>query len=108
GQARTTVKHETRQETRTWEEIVDLVDIAVGKHILPRHKDLIEDDNRVIFIQATGQWVVKRAPHRPGGHFIRRTAEEFHARRIGRDDADESKVLRLNRKRAIVSDEVVV
>ena len=108
GQPHAAVEHEARQEAGTREEVVDLVDIAIGEHVFPRNENLVEYDDRVVLIEPAGQRIIEGAAHRRGGHLVRRTAEQLHARRVGGHDADECEILGLDRQRAVVGDEVVM
>ena len=107
-QARAALEHEPRQEPRAREEVVHLVDVAVGEDVLPRHEHLVEDEDRVVLVHPARERVVERRPHHRRRHLVRRPAEQLHAGRVGRHDADERERLGLDRQRAVVGDEVQV
>ena len=44
-QPRAAVEHESRQKAGAREKVIDFVDISVGEDVLPRHKNLVEDDD---------------------------------------------------------------
>ena len=52
GQSRATMEHEAGRKPERGKKLFTLVDVAVGEHILPRDKNLIEDDDRIVFIEA--------------------------------------------------------
>ena len=49
------MEHEARQKAGAREEVVDLIDIGVGEHVLPRHKDLVENDDGIVLVEAARQ-----------------------------------------------------
>ena len=102
------MKHEARQEAGAREEVIDLIDIAVGEHVFPRHENFVENDDRVVFVQPAGERVIERAAHRRRRHFVRRAAEQLDAGRVRGHDADEREILGLDGQRAVVGDEIVM
>jgi hypothetical protein len=80
------------------EKIVGLVDIGISEHVLPRNEHLIHDEDRVVLIDSARQRVVERAAEHSGALFVRDAADEFYARRVGRDDKGKRKIFVLDRQ----------
>src|SRR5690349_20914819 len=65
------------QEARLREEDLELLKIAMKQHVLPRDQDLVENENRVVFVEARGQRIVERRAHDTCRHLVRRPAEQL-------------------------------
>ena len=88
--------------------LLAFVDVAVAEHVLPGHQHLVQDEHRVVLVDAGGQRIVERAAHRGRGHLVGRPADQLHARRAGRDHEDRGEVLVADRDQAVMRDEGVV
>jgi len=99
---------EARKKSGSREEVVHLLHVAIGKNVFPWNENFVEDEDGVIFVETAGQRVIERTANRSRRHFIGRAAEQFHAGSIGRYDADERKILCLDRQCSVIGDEVVV
>ena len=99
---------EARQEAGAREEIVGLVDVAVDEDVLPGDQHLVHDEDGVVLVEPRGERIVERAAHRGRRHLVGGAADEFHARRIGRDHEDDGEILVLQRDQPVMGDEGVV
>ena len=105
---RAALEHRARMETRVREERVGPLDVLVDEHVLPRHENLVEDEDRVVLVEAATERVVERAPHDLRGHRVGRPADELHARRVHGDHEGQREFLLLDRHRARLRHEVVM
>ena len=86
-----------RHEAAAREEGVGLFHVAIDEDVLPRHEDVIHDEDRVVLVEAARQRVVERAAEHRGTLLVRDAADELDPGRIGRDQEDECEILVLNR-----------
>ena len=105
---RAAVQQRARQEACLREEVVGLVHVAVAEHVLPGHQHPVEDEHRVVFVDAGGQGIVEGAAHYGRGHLVGRPTDQLHARRAGRDHEDRGEVLIADGDQSMVGDERVV
>ena len=108
GEPRAAVHGEARNEARAGKEVVGLVQIAIDEQVLPRHEHLVQDEDRVVLVQARGQRIVERAAQRRGVQFVGRPADELHAPAVHGNHGEQRHVGAAQRRGAVEADEVVV
>ncbi len=100
--------HEARQEAGARKEIIGLLDVAIDEDVLPGHQHLVHDEHGVVLVDPARQRIVEGRTHHRRLHFVRRAADELHARRIGRHHEDGGEFLVLHRDQAVMRDEGVI
>src|ERR1700733_667099 len=66
------------QKTRLREENLQLLEIAVQQHVFPGNKNIVENENRIVLVEARGQGIIERRSHHAPGHFVGGGAEEVY------------------------------
>ena len=95
------------EEARAREEAVGRIDIAIEEDVFPRHQHLVEDEDRVVLIEARGERIVEGRAVTRGVELIRGARDQRDAggRHRGAEDDGEGAILERN---PVMGDEVVM
>src|ERR1700727_4106134 len=77
--ARAALEHGPEDEAGPHEEVQHAGGIAIDEDVLPRDKNLVQNEDRIVLIEARRQRIVERRTVAPGRTLVRRATQQLQS-----------------------------
>ena len=106
--ARAALEHAAVQKTRSGKEAHHPRRVAIDEHVLPGHEHVVEDEDRVVLVEARRQRVIERRAIARRRRLVGCPADQLQARRVYRHHEHQGEVEVLGRRLRRLAHEIVV